>query len=63
MIPDGGGAEAVTAYWNGVVNAALAGGAGIEAAVAQANAAMEGLGVEMTMQTVYVSATDYEQIG
>lgn len=63
LIPDGGGAEAVTAYWNGVVSAALAGGAGIEAAVAQANAAMEGLGVEMTMQTVYVSATDYEQIG
>ena len=62
LIPDGGGAEAVTAYWNGVVNAALAGGAGIQAAVDQANAAMEGLGVEMTMQTVYVSATDYEQI-
>ena len=62
LIPDGGGAEAVTAYWNGIVNAALAGGAGIQAAVDQANAAMEGLGVEMTMQTVYVSATDYEQI-
>lgn len=53
--------QTVADYWNGVASAAMNGATTVGEAIDMANSAMESLGVELEMQTVYMRAADYEK--